>query len=112
MKHFIAVALCVLTMLLCCSLATQAQTYNRKGNNFEQVSSKNTGSKSTKTQYTWTDSRGKTYPIYITNNGRCFINKVSAKSGKEYKYYLPKEVSQQIAKELGIKYKEDGNNSH
>lgn len=95
----------VLIVLLSVSLNTQAQSFTRKGNTFEQVSSKKTSS-SKQTQFTWTDSKGKTYPIFITKNGRCFVNKISSKTGKEYKYYLPKEIALEVCKELGITYLE------
>lgn len=79
----------------------------KSGNTFIQTSSKTTITKKqvTKTKYTWQDSKGNTYPIYISESGSCFIYKVSKKTGKEYKQYLGKEVSMQICKELGITYK-------
>lgn len=79
----------------------------KSGNTFIQTSSKTTIAKKqvTKTKYTWQDSKGNTYPIYISESGSCFIYKVSKKTGKEYKQYLGKEVSMQICKELGITYK-------
>ena len=40
------------------------------------------------------------YPIFVTKNGAYYIWKISKKSGKEYKYYLPKDI--QIA--MGRKY--------
>lgn len=36
------------------------------------------------------------YPIYKTKKGRLYIWKTSKKTNKQYKYYLPKEVQQQI----------------
>ena len=37
------------------------------------------------------ETKGKKYPIYKTSKS-CFILRISAKTGKEYKQYLPKEV--------------------
>ena len=51
-----------------------------------------------KTKYTWEDKDGNIYPIYITKKGTCYIKRISKKTGKEYKYYLPKEVQNQIKK--------------
>lgn len=57
------------------------------------------------TPYTWKDSKGVEYPIMMSANGSCFVNKISSKTGKEYKYYLGPEISQEICNELGVEYK-------
>ena len=56
----------------------------------------------TKTKYTWQDKDGNIYPIYISKKGACYVIKVSKKTDKEYKYYLPKDVQEAIRKELII----------
>lgn len=71
----------------------------RNGNTFETVQTSQTD---VKTPYTWKDKDGKTYPIYISKKGACYIKRISKKTGKEYKYYLPKETQEQIRKELGM----------
>lgn len=50
----------------------------------------------TKTQYTYVDKDGKTYPVYRGAKGGLYILRVSKKTGKEYKYYLPKSVASQL----------------
>lgn len=40
------------------------------------------------------------YPIFTTKNGAFYIWKTSKKTGKKYKYYLPKDIQVQ----LGRKY--------
>ena len=79
----------------------------KSGNTFIQTTSKITIAKSkvTKTKFTWQDSKGNTYPIYISESGSCFVYRISKKTGKEYKQYLGKEISMQICKELGLTYK-------
>ena len=52
-----------------------------------------------KTGFTWKDSKGDEYPVYIAHTGSCFIIRTS-KSGDEYRAYLGEEVSKQIRKEL------------
>ncbi len=52
-----------------------------------------------KTGFTWKDSKGDEYPVYIAHTGSCFIIRTS-KSGDDYKAYLGEEVSEQIRKEL------------
>ena len=58
--------------------------------------------KDTKTKYTWENKEGNKYPIYITKKCACYVIRISEKTGKEYKYYLPKEVRDAILKELNI----------
>lgn len=52
-----------------------------------------------KTGFTWKDSKGDEYPVYIAHTGSCFIIRTS-KSGDDYRAYLGEEVSEQIRKEL------------
>ena len=82
-------------MMLALSLVTDAQSVQRQGNTFTQVSNKKSASKETKTQYTYKDSKGVEYPIYLSSSGKAFIKKISKKTGKEYRQYLP-EIGKQI----------------
>ena len=82
-------------MLLSLSMGIQAQSVQKQGNNFTQVSNKKPSGKVTKTQYTYTDSKGVVYPVWLSSTGKAFIKKVSKKTGKEYKQYLP-EIGKQI----------------
>ena len=96
----ILIALCMLF-----AAHSNAQNVVRKGNNFSQVS--NTTRDTLRTEYTFTDSKGVVYPIIINKaNGRCYVWRVSSKTQKGYRTYLKAEISQTIAKELGIEYKE------
>ena len=63
---------------------------------------KTTKESDTKTKFTWEDKEGNKYPIYITKRGSCYIVRVSKKTNKEYKQYLPKDVQAQIKKELKL----------
>ena len=78
-----------------------AQSYSRNGKEFSSVAKTRTAEPARKTGYTWKDSKGKSYDIYMSSKGSCYIIRTSAKTGKEYRSYLPKEVSREIAKELG-----------
>ena len=93
----------ILIVALFISMNCYSQNVVREGNTFSSVVTKKE-SKITQTKYTWKDSKGKSYPIFMSESGSCFIKKVS-KKGKEYKQYLPKEVSAQICKELNVEYK-------
>lgn len=101
----------ILLLVLTIGLAANAQTYTRNGNIFASAKSVKTKAEPVKTKFTWKDSKGKEYPVYISSKGSCFVIKVSAKTGEEYKNYLGPEISQQICKELNIKYNgKKGNN--
>lgn len=71
----------------------------REGNTFKAAKT-TTVSKDTQTPFTWEDKEGKQYPIFETKNHAFYVVKVSKKSGKEYRYYLPREVQAEIRKEL------------
>ena len=95
----------LLLLVLAMGLAANAQTYTRNGNTFTSAKSVKAKAEPVKTKFTWKDSKGKEYPIYISAKGSCFVIKTSSKTGKEYKSYLGTEISEQICKELGVKYK-------
>jgi hypothetical protein len=93
-------------MLFSLNVGVQAQSVVKSGNTFTQVSNNKggkSGGKETKTQYTYKDSKGNVYPVYLSASGKAFIKKASKKTGKEYKQYLP-EVGKQINPKA---YKED-----
>lgn len=50
------------------------------------------------TNDTYTISNVK-YPVYKSKNGAFYIWKTSKKTGKKYKYYLPKEIQKQMGRE-------------
>lgn len=95
--------LLIMLVLLCVGLTSNAQNYTREGNTF--ISTKSVKAEPVKTKFTWKDSKGNEYPVYISSKGSCFVIRVSSKTGKEYKNYLGPEISEQICKELGVKYK-------
>ena len=103
--------LALLLLVLAIGLAANAQTYTRNGNTFTSAKSVKAKAEPVKTKFTWKDNKGKEYPVYISAKGSCFVIKTSSKTGKEYKNYLGPEISQQICKELNIKYNgKKGNN--
>ena len=56
--------------------------------NFKALARSTSAATAETTGKTYTDRTGKVYPVYKTAKGRYFINKVSGKTGKTYKYYL------------------------
>lgn len=92
----------IITLLvaLLMSVASYADVV-RDGDNFK-VEKTTSVNQDTKTKYTWEDKEGNKYPIYITKRGACYVFRTSKKTGKEYKYYLPKDIQETIKKELNI----------
>lgn len=88
--------LCILLALFSINIHAEVK---REGNNFKV---EQTTQSDTQTKYTWEDKQGNKYPIFITKKGTCYIIRVSKKTGKGYKYYLPKDIQETIKKELNI----------
>lgn len=99
-----AVAWIVLTLFFTLvSITGNAQdnkksTIERQGNVFVQKSSSRGSNNVIKTNYIYEDSKGQCDTIYISSTGKCFVFKVSKKTGNVYKKYLP-EVTEQLKKE-------------
>lgn len=87
----------VLMTFLCAPV--EAQNVKREGKMFVEMPTGGLKKGSTKTEYTYKCKDGKVYPIYLSANGKAYIVRVSKKTGKEYKQYLP-EVTKQLAKQL------------
>ena len=84
----------ILCLILLGGIAVKAQEVVRNGNVFTQVSSKKAKEAFKSTPYTYVAADGNKYPIYISGNGKYFIIRKSAKTGKEYRQYLPKVQKQ------------------
>lgn len=92
MKRYI---FCLLIALF--SIVSYSQDIVKEGKTFKVQT---TQVKEVQTGYTWEDNKGNKYPIFISKKGACYIKKISLKTGKEYKQYLPKEIQETINKEL------------
>lgn len=68
----------------------QAQGVVQNGNTFTMVSKP----KETKTNYTYVVN-GVSYPVYLSSKGKAYIKRISKKTGKEYKMYVP-EIGKKI----------------
>lgn len=91
----------IFCLILAAISLTSTAEVKRNGDTFK-VEQTSIASQGEKTKYTWEDKEGNKYPIYITKKGACYILRISKKTGKEYKYYLPKEIQAQIKQEIGI----------
>ena len=99
--------ICTIAIIIAAMSLASAQDRNantnandtREGNSFVQGPRKTSqrASKDQPTTFTWTDSKGVTYPIFLHTYERgekagrttAYVVKTSKKTGKEYKYYLP-----------------------
>ncbi len=93
-----------IVMMTAFALNANAQSFNINGNNYTNVTKGRQSSQGTETPYTWSDRSGTSYNIFICNNGRCYVNKTSGKTNKQYKYYLNEEISKDVAKKMNIEY--------
>ncbi len=94
----------VIIMMIAFTLNVNAQSFNVDGNNYTNVTKGRQSSQGTETPYTWSDRSGTKYNIFVCQNGRCYVNKTSGKTGKKYKYYLNEDISKDVAKKVGIEY--------
>ena len=98
-KIIVSVALLVATMSLGMAQdKNAAKGYTKDGKTFtQQKASRGSSSGDRATTYTWKDSKGNEYPIVLHTYTRgekagrttCYVVRTSAKTGKEYKYYIP-----------------------
>lgn len=94
MNHIIT-----LLVVLILSTASYADVV-REGNTFIATSTTTVKEKETGVYYQ--DKDGIQYIIYVSPKGSLYIKRISKKTGKEYKYYLPKDVQETIKKELKL----------
>ena len=99
MKKFII----IIVALAAFSISSYSQDVVRNGKTFEQVK-KSSAKSEEKTGFTYKDSKGNTYDIYIGKSGACYIEKTSKKTGNKYKQYLGEEISRQVCQSLGREY--------
>lgn len=86
----------ILSLILCvCGICSMHAEVVREGTNFRVEQVKEQGA-DFPTYYTYTDKSGKVYTIYRSKNKSYYIKKVSKKTGKEYKQYLPKEIQEEL----------------
>ena len=75
--------------LLAISNGMQAQNVHLQGNTFV-VDSVHPKAEPIPTGYTLIDKDGQEYPVYLSKTKKAYIIKVSKKTGKPYRQYLPK----------------------
>ena len=76
-------------MFFVCATA-KAQSVQRQGNTFIVTDTVSKKECAVETDLLFIDKDKKVYNIYVSKNGNAFIYKISKKSGKKYRKYLPK----------------------
>ena len=71
-------------------LCSGQKTVRNASGNFTQVKSKKAKFTDSLTVYTYTDNKGRVFPVYKGEKGKYYIGKVS-KKGKYYRQYLKTE---------------------
>ena len=93
----IAIFLFIYFVMFTCATA-QGQNVVRKGNIFiEQPTDTASRPKAKKTDYVYVEKDGQAYPVWVSSKGKYFIIKVSKRTGKEYRKYLP-ELTKMLTK--------------
>lgn len=68
-----------------------------KGDNFKAPEKEKVEFKDSTTNHTYEIKEIK-YPVFRSKNGAFYIWKTSNKTGKKYKYYLPKEIQEKMGR--------------
>ena len=112
MKKFIVWVMCIILVSVvgCNTAKAQSQDVKKEGKVFIASSSRGTSNADTPTEYTWRDTKGNEYPLYLhkytkgEKEGKytVYVIRKSAKTNKEYKYYVPngEQIAEQIMKEM------------
>lgn len=114
MKNFIIWVMCIIlaSIVGCNTAKAQNQDIKKEGKVFIATSTRGASNDDVATDYLWRDSKGNEYPLFLHkyNKGEkagkytAYVIRKSAKTGKEYKYYIPngEQIAEQIKRELGI----------
>ncbi|MDE7085069.1 MAG: hypothetical protein K2O48_00050 [Prevotella sp.] len=90
-----AIVVLIFGFIVLALTSAKAQKVMQCGNTFTPVNVDSSKSQETKTKYTIIASDKKEYVIYLSKNGKAYIYRVSKKSGKTYKQYLP-EITKRL----------------
>lgn len=95
----LAIFLTAWLMFFACATA-QGQNVKRIGNKFVEQPSDTSKKKSQvyETDLLYVDKQKRAYPIFLSSNGKAFVNMVSKKTGKKYRKYLP-EITKMLEKD-------------
>jgi hypothetical protein len=87
MKNLILIT----AFLMVGAVTASAQTKVKQDAAGNYVSVKSDTAANKPTGHTFTDTKGISYPVYLSSTGKLFYNKTAVKSGNVYKVYLKAE---------------------
>ena len=105
MKRLFAIILMIVSIAMLANAGNDDKSFKCENKTYSSTGRVTGSSIPVATGFTWKDSKGKKYPIYISESGSCYTIRVSNKTGKEYKSYMKPEISQDICNRLGKVYK-------
>lgn len=82
--------------MLTLSIPTYAELV-KEGNTFVEQTTKE---QDKEIPFTYTNKKGEVHKLYISKKGAIYMIKTSAKTGKEYRQYLPKDKQEHIKQHL------------
>lgn len=83
----IAFVICLLTMAFVVGANAQTSVKLDQAGNYVSASAGKDSVSYKATGKTFTDNKGKSYPVYVSKNGKLFVLRIS-KAGNEYRQYL------------------------
>lgn len=98
----------LILLIICVGMIAHAdgnKSYKCEGNIYSSTGRVKSNFTAINTGFNWSDSKGNSYPIYISASGSCYVIRTSNKTGKDYKQYMKPEISQDICSKLGKEYK-------
>lgn len=88
----------VLFLVLIVGLSVTLSVVSTKAKDYVAPTSQSEVFTDTTTNDTYTINNNK-YKVYKTKKGAFYIWKTSKRTGKQYKYYLPKDIQKQMGRE-------------
>lgn len=101
-KLFVIAALIIAASINSFAQESKSVDFKQEGKNIVVASTKKKKSAPKDTGFTY-EIDGIKYPVYQGGKGALFIKRVSKNTGKEYTYYLPKEIQIVVKKQLNNK---------
>lgn len=95
-----------LLLIMCTTFNVNAQDYTVSGKVYTELKDSINSRESMEiiTDCIWVDSKGERYNIFLSKNGRAYVKKISQKTSKIYKKYLPEKLAKEVCKKYGVKY--------
>jgi hypothetical protein len=88
--YLVTFQVALLTFLFANAAHGQTVTRDASGN-FSATGRTAQAAHDSTTVFTFTDANGKIFPVYVGSKGSFYVARVSGKTGKFYRQYLPKE---------------------